>query len=173
MMRWGLVPASAKGDVARPGYARVRSDAVQNSQELRTAWLFGQRGIVPVAGFYLWQRTRAGHRQPHYVRLIDRRVFGIAVLWERSVTDDEDIVESCALLSVPANPLLAQIEPAVPQMPAILRHQDYDTWLRSTVSEAAELLQTYPQTRMVSHPVAPYVNHLKFDEPMLISPAAS
>ncbi len=172
MMRWGLVPASAKGDVARPGYARVPSDALQSSQELRTAWLFGQRGIVPLAGFYLWKRTRAGYRQPYYVRLSDRLVFGVAVLWERSVTDDDDIVESCALLTVPANPVLAELDPNSQQMPAILRHQDYDRWLRSTVPDAFELLKTFPQTRMVSHPVAPYVNHLNFDEPALISPAA-
>jgi putative SOS response-associated peptidase YedK len=70
MMRWGLVPASAKGDVARPGHAHLKSDTLQSSQEFRTAWLFGQRGIVPLAGFYLWQRTRAGHRQPYYVRLV-------------------------------------------------------------------------------------------------------
>jgi putative SOS response-associated peptidase YedK len=172
MMRWGLVPASAKGDVARPGHAHLKSDTLQSSQEFRTAWLFGQRGIVPLAGFYLWQRTRAGHRQPYYVRLVERVVFGVAVLWERSVSDHDDVIESCALLTVPANPLLADIDPNTQQMPAILRRQDYDTWLRSTVSEAGELLMTYPQTRMVSHPVAPFVNHLKFDEPRLIRPAA-
>jgi putative SOS response-associated peptidase YedK len=171
MMRWGLVPATAKGDAARPGHARVRSDALQASADFRTAWLFGQRGIVPLAGFYVWQRTPAGHRQPYYVRLANRNVFGVAVLWERSVSDDDDVVESCALLTVAANPLLAKIDPTTQQMPAILRREDYDTWLQSNVSEAGELLETYPETRMAGHPVAPYVNHLQFDEPRLIDPA--
>jgi putative SOS response-associated peptidase YedK len=171
MMRWGLVPASAKGNATRPGHARVRSDALQASADFRTAWLFGQRGIVPLAGFYVWQRTEAGHRQPYYVRLAKRSVFGIAVLWERSVTDDDDVVESCALLTVPANALLAKIDPTTDQMPAILESEHYDTWLRSSVTEAGGLLGTYPQERMASHPVAPFVNHLQFDEPRLISPA--
>ena len=56
-------------------------------------------------------------------------------------------------------------------MPAILRREDYDTWLRSRVAEASELLETYPKTRMVSHRVAPYVNQLEFDEPRLIQAA--
>jgi putative SOS response-associated peptidase YedK len=172
MMRWGLVPASAKGDVARPGYARVRADALQSAEDFRTAWTFGQRGIVPLAGFYVWQRTPAGHRQPYYVRVVNRGVFGVAVLWERSVTDHDDVVESCALLTVPPNPLLAEIDHTTLQMPAILRRQDYNTWLQSSVSEAAGLLETYPETAMVTHPVAPYVNHLEFDEPRLIHPAA-
>jgi putative SOS response-associated peptidase YedK len=171
MMRWGLVPAAAKGDAARPGYARVRSDALQSSPDFRTAWLFGQRGIVPLAGFYIWQRTAAGHRQPYYVRLADRRVFGVAVLWERSVTDDDDVVESCALLTVSANALLAKIDRTADQMPAILHRQHYDTWLQSSVTEAGALLATYPEERMATHPVAPFVNHLQFDEPRLISPA--
>jgi putative SOS response-associated peptidase YedK len=126
---------------------------------------------VPLAGFYVWQRTQAGHRQPYYVRLVNRLVFGVAVVWDRSVTDDDEVVESCALVTVPANPLLAEIDNTTGQMPAILRREDYDTWLRSRVAEAAGLLETYPRTRMVSHPVAPYVNHLEFDEPRLIQPA--
>jgi len=171
MMLWGLVPQSAKGDVARRGCDRVRGDALQSSEDFRTAWFNGQRGIVPLAGFYVWQRTQAGYRQPYYVRLVNRLVFGVAVLWDRSVTDDDDVVESCALVTVPANPLLAEIDNTTGQMPAILRREDYDTWLRSRVAEASGLLETYPQTRMVSHPVAPYVNHLEFDEPRLIQRA--
>jgi putative SOS response-associated peptidase YedK len=171
MMRWGLVPASAKDNPAPPRYAHLRSDALQSSTDFRTAWISGQRGIVPLAGFYMWAPTEAGYRQPYYVHLSNRNVFGVAVLWERSETDDDDVVERCALLTVPANPLLATIDPSTDQMPAILRRQNYQTWLRSNVSEASGLLETYPETRMASHPVAPYVNDLHFDEPRLIQPA--
>lgn len=171
MMRWGLVPSSAKGDVTRGTCARVPSNALLSSEHFRTAWLHGQRGIVPLAGFYVWQRTQAGYRQPHYVRLVNRLVFGVAVVWERSVTDDDDVIESCALVTVPANPLLAEIDNTTGQMPAILRRDNYDSWLRSNVTEANGLLETYPQTRMVSHPVAPHVNDLELDEPWLIQPA--
>jgi len=61
------------------------------------------------------------------------------------VTDDDEVVESCALLTVPANPLLAEIDNTTGQMPAILRREDYDTWLRSRVAEASGLLETYPR----------------------------
>lgn len=170
MMRWGFVPSSAKGDVTLGGRTHVRGDALMSSPDFRTAWLYGQRGIVPLAGFYVWQHTQAGHRQPYYVRLVNRHVFGVAALWERSVTDDDIVVDSCALLTVPANTLLAEINNTTSQMPAILRRESYDTWLRSNVTEASGLLETYPQTGMVSHPVAPHVNHLGFDEPWLIRP---
>lgn len=168
MMRWGLVPSSAKGDLACGGSAQARGDALMNSKDFRSAWFRGQRGIMPLAGFYVWQRTPAGYRQPYYVRLVNRAIFGVAVLWERSVTEYDEVVESCALLTVPANPLLAEIANTTDQMPAILRREDYDTWLGSNVAQAKELLETYPHTRMLSHPVGPYVNHLEFDEPRLI-----
>jgi putative SOS response-associated peptidase YedK len=171
MMRWGLVPPSAKGDLMRGSHGCARSDALQSAEEFRSAWLHGQRGIVPVAGFYLWQRTAAGYRQPFYVRLVNRPVFGVAVLWERSVNDDDDVVESCALVTVPANPLLGEIDNSKDQMPAILRRDGYDAWLGSSVSLAKELLESHPQTRMVTHPVGPFVNDLELDEPRLIQRA--
>jgi len=171
MMRWGLVPSSAKGDVTRGGCALARSDSLHSAQELRSAWVHGRRGIVPLAGFYIWQRTPTGYRQPYYVRLVNRLVFGVAALWERSVSDDDDVIESCALVTVPSNPLLAEIDNNTDQMPAILRREDYTSWLGATVAQANELLKTYPQTRMVTHPVGPYVNDLERDEPRLIQRA--
>ena len=171
MMRWGLALKSARGGVNLTNCGIVRSDALRSDQALRTVWLYGQRGIVPIAGFYLWQRTPDGYHQPYYVRLVNRPVFGIAALWERTETDEGDVIESCALIAVDANPLLAEIDNVTAQMPGILLRRDYDSWLASNVSQANELLQPYPQTQMVCHPVGPYVNHLEFDEPGLIKPA--
>ena len=169
MMRWGLALKTAAGTIDFTHRGSVRSDALGSAGDLRRMWVHGQRGIVPLAGFYLWQRTPAGHDQPYYVRLVNRPVFGVAALWERAEADDE-VIESCALVTVDANPLLAEIDAATGQMPAILRPEEYDAWLSSKAGEANELLAQYPQTGMVCHPVAPYVNHLEFDEPRLIRP---
>ncbi|TLY61349.1 MAG: SOS response-associated peptidase [Gammaproteobacteria bacterium] len=157
MMRWGFEDT-----------ALVPGDTVLTSDDCRGAWLHGQRGIVPLAGFYLWQLTAAGFRQPFYVRLVNRPVFGVAALWQRIVSDEDedDVIESCALLTVPANSLLAEI--AGGQMPVILHRDDYDTWLRTTAARAKSLLQPYPRERMVTHPVSPYVNSLEHDGPQLI-----
>jgi hypothetical protein len=59
--------------------------------------------------------------------------------WERSVSGDDDVVASCALVTVPAKPLPAEIDGTTGQMPAILRREHYDTWLRSSVAEASGL----------------------------------
>jgi len=169
VMRWGLAQKTACGSINFTNCGSVRCDALKSVQDLHRMWTHGQRGIVPLAGFYAWQRAPAGYHQPHYVRLVNRAVFGVAALWERAEANDE-VIESCALITVDANPLVTQIDPTTGQMPAILRSEDYDAWLSSSAHQAYELLGPYPHTRMVCHPVAPYVNHLEFDEPSLIRP---
>jgi putative SOS response-associated peptidase YedK len=170
MMRWGLAHGTASGTIEFTTCGLLCRDALQSGEDLHSMWVHGRRGIVPIAGFYLWQRAAAGHDQPYYVRVVNRPVFGVAALWERAEANDE-VIESCALITVEANPLLAEINPAAGQMPAILGSADYDAWLSASAQRANELLRPYPHTRMVSHPVAPYVNHLDFDEPRLIRPA--
>jgi putative SOS response-associated peptidase YedK len=173
MMRWGLALKRARGDIDLTGRGVVRSDALRSDRDLRTPWIYGQRGIVPVAGFYLWQRAAAGHHQPYYVRLVNRVVFGIAALWERAETHEGEVIESCALITVDANPLLAEIDNLTAQMPGIIAREDYAVWLASNVSQARELLRPYPPTQTLCHPVGPRVNHLEFDEPALIKPTGN
>src|ERR1700756_4309986 len=124
MMRWGLVQKTACGTINLTSCGSVRRDALRSGQDLHRMWTHGQRGIVPLAGFYLWQRAPAGYHQPYYARLVNRAVFGVAALWERAETHDE-VIESCALITVDANPLLTEID-STGQMPAILRSEDYN-----------------------------------------------
>jgi putative SOS response-associated peptidase YedK len=170
MMRWGFVPSAEERKKSRVGAALVRSDAILDSPDYRKAWLYGQRCVVPLAGYYIWHLT-GGVSQPFYVRVVNRSVFGVAALWERTVVDGDDVVESCALLTVPSNPLLAEMDDKSRQMPAILRQQDYQEWFTSAGPRAQALLQPYPCESMLAHPVGPRVNYLKFDDPLLIQPA--
>jgi putative SOS response-associated peptidase YedK len=169
MMRWGLVLSSTKPNEVGPGAPSVESEEIEGSQ-YRSVWVYGQRCIVPLAGFYVWKRTTAGHRQPFYVRLVNRPVFGVAALWDRFVTDDDDVIEGCALLTVPANELIADHGRADSRMPAILHRDGYQGWLSGRPAQARELLQAYPAERMLTHAVGPRVNFLKYDDPSLIRP---
>ncbi|HET9390395.1 MAG TPA: SOS response-associated peptidase family protein [Steroidobacteraceae bacterium] len=170
VMRWGLLPASRRPDAPGEPDPTLTSTVMEESEEYRTVWLHGQRCIVPVAGFYIWQRSDSGHRQPFYVRVVNRPVFGVAALWDRFVTEkDDDVIEGCALLTVPANTLLAGIE-TTGAMPAILPREAYETWLGGRPAEARNLLQGYPAERMVRHAVGPHVNFPQFDDPVLIRP---
>lgn len=170
MMRWGLVPAAAKDPDLDKAPPKVPAAAIETSEDFRTVWLYGQRCIVPIAGFYVWRRTQAGHRQPFYVRLVNRPVFGVAALWDRYVTDDDDVIDGCALVTVPSNDLLLELGDGDTQMPAILHRDSYKDWLAGRPGPARDLLRPYPQERMVTHAVGPRVNFLQYDDPSLIRP---
>lgn len=169
MLRWGLIPSSARREAPGPGATNIRLAALEDVPEYRNIWMHAQRCIVPMAGFYLWQPTAAGHRQPFYVRLVNRPVFGVAALWDRFVTAEDDVIEGCALLEVTANALLAG-SGAERHMPAVLFRENYTTWLSGRPAEARELLQVFPAERMVTHAVGPRINFPEFDDASLIRP---
>jgi len=174
VMRWGLIPAWAEGDPLKANATHATSEGVERSTLLSDAWRRGQRCILPASGFYGWQHTAGRHRQPYFVRVVNRPVFGIAALWDRSVVKEEDdVIEGCALITVPPNPLVAEVHNTCGRMPAILHREDYEQWLNAPLETAASLLRTYPQDGMVTHPVSPRINSLHSDDEWLIQPAAN
>jgi putative SOS response-associated peptidase YedK len=170
MMRWGLIPAAAEGIPTADERPDFDFELLGQTPESREPWLNSRRCILPLAGFYAWQLTPHRYRQPYFLGLLDRTVFGIAAFWERSVTEDDDVIESCTIITVPANPLVAQIVGPDRRMPAILRRKDYATWLTATPVQAKTALHAYPQQWMRAHPVSPRVNSIKHNDPALIRP---
>jgi putative SOS response-associated peptidase YedK len=171
MVRWGMIPSWAEGKpTGRPTvYADIAR--IERSKIFRMPWLSGQRCILPVAGFYVWHLTDENYRQPYFVRLINRAVFGLAAVWDRSVTEeDDDVIESCTVVRVPANDLLAGITSSSARMPAILRRRDYQTWLQGTPSQAKGTLQPYNPAWMQAYPVSPRINSTQPDDENLITP---
>jgi len=170
MIRWGLIPSWAEGQPIADATACAEIDAIEGSNIYRMPWLSGQRCILPVSGFYAWQLTEENYRQPFFVRLINREVFGLAAVWDRSVSEEDDVIESCSVIRVPANDLLADIAGAGARMPAILRRRDYQTWLRGTPVEAKAALQPYNPAWMHAYAVSPRINSTAPDDASLIRP---
>lgn len=169
MMRWGLIPAWAEGDASVGQWLRISCEGLEHSPLFRGPWLNGQRCILPFAGFYTWRLTPAGYRQPYFVQARERPVFAVAALWDRTEGDnEEDVIEGCAIITVPANPLLGAIQTATREMPAILRAEDCNAWLHGTPTEARALLRTAPDDLLTSHAVSPRVNSLACDDASLV-----
>jgi putative SOS response-associated peptidase YedK len=169
MMRWGLIPSSAEGRAGESPQA-IDADEIMVSPLFRRAWLESQRCILPMSGFYAWQLTNRRYRQPHFIHLLDRSVFGIAAIWDRSVTEDDDVIESCSMVCVPPNELIVRIANTDGRMPAILRRKDYQSWLRGTPVAAKTTLHPYNKSGMQAYPVSPRINSSAPDDPGLIQP---
>jgi putative SOS response-associated peptidase YedK len=172
MMRWGFVPASAEAEPLPNEQPDLPFEWLGQTPDTKDPWLNSRRCIVPMAGFYVWHLTPEKYRQPYFVSLPDRMVFGVAALWDRSEGGEDDVIESFTLITVPANPLMARIDSAGQKMPAILRRKDYATWLSGTPVRAKAVVHAYPEKWMRAHPVSPRVNSPKQDDAGLIRPVA-
>jgi putative SOS response-associated peptidase YedK len=81
-------------------------------------------------------------------------------------------VFSCTLITVPANPLLAQVHNGKERMPAILHEVDHGAWLDDTPQQARTLLRPYPEELMEAWQVSRRVNNPKLpNDASLIEPA--
>ncbi len=175
MMRWGLIPGWAEGEIDRKP-AIAEAGKLERSKFFGTLWAEGQRCILPMAGFYVWELTAANYRQPYFVYLRDRGVFGVAGVWDRSELDRDDVIESCSIVSVPANELLQseaekkRADGKQHLMPAILRRRDYEVWLNGTPADAKAALHTFRPDWMLRHPVSPRINSHDADFPQLRAP---
>jgi putative SOS response-associated peptidase YedK len=171
-MRWGLIPYWAYGVPLKASTINARVERLDNAPSYREPWSRGQRCILVMGGFYEPHVNVDGSRDPFFVRLAEREVFGVAGLWERSQREDGSYLFSCTLITVPANPLLAQVHNEKQRMPAILAESDHDRWLFGTPQEARVTLQPYPEAEMLAWKVSRRVNNPKLpNDASLIEPA--
>jgi putative SOS response-associated peptidase YedK len=170
MMRWGLIPSWAEGKPVGDPPTCVDAEQIQDSIAHQEPWLHGRRCILPIAGFYVWQLHPERYRQPYFVHLTSRAVFGVAAIWDRSVSEEDDVIESCSAVCVEPNELLGDIGSPLQRMPAILRRKDYQTWLHGTPVQAQSVLMPYQPDWMQAYPVSPRINSTAPDDAGLIRP---
>ena len=135
----------------------------------RVPWTRGQRCILPALGFYEWQLQVDGKsKQPFYITLNDQHLFGVAGLWDKSTGADGIAVQSCTIVTMPANKLMSVIHNVKHRMPAILAKENLDTWLTGTPEDGFAVIKQYPDTHMVATPVSTRVNTPKNNDAKLI-----
>ena len=169
-LRFGLVPFFAKGQPGRYATFNARLETLTTSASFRGPWRRAQRCLVPARGFYEWHLNPDGSKQPYYVELADRPVFAFAGLWDRSVADDGQALESFTIITMPANALMSRIHNAKQRMPAILARDAERIWLEGSAGAAHAVLVPYPDAAMRAKRVSARVNSPRNDDPDLIAP---
>ena len=153
MMRWGLIPPFLKGESPKFATHNARIETMETSPAFRDAWKKGQRCIVPAQGFYEWQMIANAPRQPWFIGLADNEIMAFAALWDRSVKADRTVIESFAIITLPANDLMANIHDQQ-RMPAILRTEDVEVWLSGTTVQAKAALIQFPGEQLRAYKVS-------------------
>jgi putative SOS response-associated peptidase YedK len=172
-LKWGLVPSWAKDPDIGNRMINARAETLTEKPSFREAFK-NRRCIIPVSGFYEWQKQTKGAKQPFYFFLIDKEIFGFAGLWESWVdkTTGEEL-ETCTIITTEANDVL---KPVHERMPVILKPESYDEWLDAKVKDTSKLqklLAPYSADEMSAHAVSRSVNIPDSDSPELILPMNS
>ena len=166
MLRWGLIPSWAKDAKISAKLINARAETVSEKPSFKAAFK-RRRCLIIADGFYEWQRQEK-KKQPYYFRLQNAQLFAFAGLWEQWKSPDEDIINSCTILTTEANDLLRPIHD---RMPVILESKNYELWLDSEAQQTQlqQLLRPYQADLMTSCTVSTKVNNPKNNTPECIN----
>ncbi len=172
MLEWGLVPSWSKDPSVDVRPINARGESMFSKPTFRHA-ARRQRCLVPVSGFYEWQKLDDGKRkQPYWIGRKDRQPFCFAGLWERwqDAAGPGASLETFTIVTTTPNPLLARLHD---RMPVIVPEQDWELWLDPDRAQASveSVLQPYAGDDLEAYPVHSSVNNPKRDDATLIERA--
>ncbi len=147
-MQWGLVPSWATSPTAGPRPINVRVETLEEKPAFAEA-LTRRRVIIPADGFFEWRTTEDG-KQPYFISARGGGPLALAALWDRWRSPDGTDLLTCAIVTTPANDLVA---PLHDRMPAILAVDAWAAWLDPACTDPGsvlDLLQPHPPTRSAS-----------------------
>jgi putative SOS response-associated peptidase YedK len=170
--RWGLLGPWMK-EASDPGrQINARSETAAEKPMFRDSMRKG-RCLIPAVGFYEWQKAGAGPSRPFFISLASRAPFAFAGLWRRNRLVDGTLLDSCAILTTDASPLLRPIHH---RMPVILPPAAWSLWLDPKVHDrefAIALLTPVSDAELAAWEVARSVNNPRNEGPDLAEPVAA
>ena len=158
-MKWGLIPSWAKDSKIGSRLINARAETISEKRVFSPA-LKTRRCLILADGFYEWQSV-GKIKRPMHIRMKSREAFAFAGLYEIWRTPTNSSVFTCSIITTTPNSLM---QPIHNRMPVILRSEDEDVWLDSTVSDLGVLkglLKKYPSQEMEAFEVSAYVNSPK------------
>ena len=169
-VRWGLVPRWARGPSIGARMINARAETVATRGAFRNAFA-RHRCLVPVSGFYEWRKTRSG-KTPMHIGMADARPFGLAGLYERWLSPEGEVLDTCAIITTNACESLRDVHD---RMPVIVPTADYARWLDCSDPDAShtDLLAAWSGEPLRVHPVSTRVNAVRNDDATLCEPLAA
>lgn len=111
-----LVPFWAKGDLPKCSTANCRAEAaapfprtVAKKPTFRGAWKRGRRCLVPFSYCFDFWNQRTKPKQPWRIYPAEVPMFVMAGLWDSSPAPENDVIESCTIVTTEPNSQLKRI----------------------------------------------------------------
>jgi putative SOS response-associated peptidase YedK len=168
LLRWGLVPSWAKSPDTGLKMINARVETASERPAFRRAFE-RYRCLIVADGFYEWQKTPSGPRQPFHITRADGELFAFAGLWSIWHAPDGSTLRTCTILTTAANSTIA---PLHDRMPVILARDVEPAWLDGTTppGELTEILTGIAPAQTALQAVGLAVNNARYDGPECLAP---
>jgi putative SOS response-associated peptidase YedK len=130
-VRWWLTPAWARQVDQKYAMFNARCETIATSRAYAEPFK-RRRGVVPVSSFIEW-RSEDGARQPYLIAARDEAL-ALAAVWDCWRGEDQ-VIESCALVTTAAAPQFEQVHK---RMPVMLTTAEQQRWLDCEVGISPE-----------------------------------
>lgn len=170
-MQWWLLPSWSKTRTIQYTTFNAAIEGIETKASFREP-LKNRRCLILADGFYEWHReNRLNPKQPYFIHRKDDGPFCFAGLWDRWRSKDTDeVVESCTIITTPANELLNRIHH---RSPVILLPEHHGEWLDKAVSDVERLkrmLHPFDPRPFEMFEVSRFVNNSRNEGPQCIEP---
>ncbi len=167
IMRWGLIPSWAKDK--KMAQINARADSASEKPMFRSA--FKKRRCLILADGWYERKANGKQKQASFFRMKAEGPMLFAGLWE-TWDDEEDPVQTCAILTTDANDLTKEVHN---RMPVILSGDDALVWIEpgDDKENLNALLRPFAPDKLAYHAVDTMVGNVRNNSADCIKPASS
>lgn len=173
-VRWGLVPSWAKDPKIGSRMINARSETLTSKPSFKAA-AARRRCLVPMDGYYEWQKNSDGTKTPYFLHADGEELLAAAGLYE--LWPDPDLPEddpkkwlwTATIATTSATDALGHIHD---RTPVFIPPDRYDQWLDAHLQDLDEvdgLLRALPEPVLQAREVSPAVGAVHNNGPELIT----
>ena len=162
-MQWGLVPTWSKDPNVGSKIINARSETITEKPSFRQS-VPGRRCIIPMSGFYEWDRTDPKRKVPYFVTREDGGLMLVAGIWTPSPA-----LEGRHTFSLITRESVDDLSHIHSRSPVEFQADDALKWMCNPVPPL-ELFEPEIQPRFVARKVSSRVNSVRNNDASLILP---
>jgi putative SOS response-associated peptidase YedK len=167
LLWWGLIPYWVKDANGGRKPINAKSETIASLPSFRDAYA-RRRCLLPIDNFFEWRAIKGiKTKQPFAIGMKSGEPFALAAIWENwQRPGTEEWVRSFAVITCPANEMMAQIHD---RMPAIVPAEGYDRWLANVEPDTRDMLVPHPSELMTMWPISTRVNKPENDDTAILA----
>lgn len=174
LFEWGLIPHwfKPKPDVVKPNGQKMTALEQARAFSNQTLNAIGEtvfdkpsfrnsigknRCLVPANGIFEWHHLDKKTKIPHYIYLKSKNIFSFGGIYSNWVDPETgEIVNTYAILTNPANPLMARIHNSKLRQPFILQREVEGKWIDRDLKKEniKDMIQPLDDTNFTAHTIS-------------------